>query len=345
MSLKKVSVVVPIYNSELYLRECLDSVLKQDFEYYEVILVDNGSDDTSNNICKTYCKKDPRFTLIEVVDNVGCAEGRNIGLRKACGEYVIFMDSDDIWISNDFLSNIYNKINQSSDDIVFFGFQRFYENGQWGKTTTVFDLSKFDGTCSESINYLITSDKLLVAPWSKIIRRKFLHDNHIYFEPGILAEDVDWTLFLLSKAHNIGAINYPMYGYRVRYSGGGSTGKRSVSQKLSSSELSKICDYRIDLIHKWCKRVNSDEFDKNLKPLFLSYLLFQYYILLGDIGNLTGNTYSKYIAKVQEFSLLKQYILNRRARILSRFENMLGTKFVSFLMYIYIKYLARLRKR
>ena len=113
-----ISVIIPVYNVENYLRECIESVLNQTFRDFEVILVDDGSTDSSGDICDEYVEKDERVTVIHQ-KNGGLSVARNTGLSEANGKYVYFLDSDD-YISENALATLLNIAENDSSDIVFF---------------------------------------------------------------------------------------------------------------------------------------------------------------------------------------------------------------------------------
>ena len=112
------SIIIPVYNVEKYLSQCLDSILNQDFTDFELILVDDGSTDRSGEICDQYKSKDSRVNVIHQ-ENSGQATARNAGTKASKGEYIIYIDSDDFIISNDFLSELYSSINNNKVDLNF----------------------------------------------------------------------------------------------------------------------------------------------------------------------------------------------------------------------------------
>ncbi len=119
--MKKVSVIIPVYNSEKYLTKCIESVLGQTYDAFELILVDDGSIDRSRDICQVYEKIDSRI-LILFQENRGASSARNAGLKYATGDYLLFVDSDD-WIDNNLLENVVKKAEIYQADVVVFGWQ------------------------------------------------------------------------------------------------------------------------------------------------------------------------------------------------------------------------------
>lgn len=123
----KISVIIPIYNSEKYLRECLDSVLSQTLEDIEVICINDGSVDGSLDILKGYAEKDKRIVVLDKA-NEGVAVARNIGINKANGEFVCFMDSDDLYPTDDVLETLYSKAKENNVLVAGGEFSVFDEN-------------------------------------------------------------------------------------------------------------------------------------------------------------------------------------------------------------------------
>lgn len=123
------SVVIPVYKVEKYLRQCLDSVLAQSYTDFEIVVVDDGSPDNCPAICDAYATSDSRVTVIHK-ENGGLSDARNAGLLAATGEYVIFMDSDDYYLSTDLFTEIDAKIAETACDAVFFQYRKYIEKSK-----------------------------------------------------------------------------------------------------------------------------------------------------------------------------------------------------------------------
>ena len=117
MRCPKISVIVPVYNAERYIRQCLDSILTQDFADFELMIVDDGSTDSSLELCKDYSEKDSRIRLFHK-ENAGPSSARNFALTRANGEYLLFLDSDDYWLDNSCLGRLYQIALDNNLDIV-----------------------------------------------------------------------------------------------------------------------------------------------------------------------------------------------------------------------------------
>ena len=165
-----ISIIVPVYNAEVYLRKCIDSILAQSYPKLEIILVDDGSSDLSGIICDEYAKKDNRIIVIHK-KNGGASSARNSGLDAANGEYIAFVDSDDT-INADMYEKMLNKIIEKDADICICGFKIFYDG--YERTISVphdqriSNLQLWEACLNDFRRYIY----LLAVPWNKLYRRE-----------------------------------------------------------------------------------------------------------------------------------------------------------------------------
>lgn len=185
----KVSVIVPIYNVEEYLRECLDSLVVQTLKELEVIMVDDGSTDSSAKIAEEYAEKYENFTLIKK-ENGGLGQARNYGIPYANGEYIAFVDSDDI-ISKSAYEKMYKKAKENDNDIVIGNVKRFNSKKEYDSVlhTRVFktNINSTHITKNPELIYDTTA-------WNKLFKYKFWLENKLMFPEGILYEDIPVTI-------------------------------------------------------------------------------------------------------------------------------------------------------
>lgn len=203
----KFSIVVPVYNVEDYLEQCLESLQVQDFQDFEAVCVNDGSTDNSRRILAEW---EERFPQMKVIDreNGGLSAARNTGLKASTGEYVVFVDSDD-WVEPTMLSRLADETN--GEDMVCFACQRT-------------DNEKFDVMKREQGNgwdyfnrhALEHREVAFVCVWQRCYRRQFLLDNDLWFREGILHEDNQFTPRVCLKAQNIKVIPDVLYNYRIR---------------------------------------------------------------------------------------------------------------------------------
>lgn len=224
----EISVIIPVYNVEKYLNECLDSVLAQTFKDFEVICVNDGSTDNSPEILRQYADKDQRVKIV-TQSNQGLSMARNNGLKEACGRYVYFVDSDDA-IHPKCLETAYTLAEKQQADLVCFSYIKMKEKIP---DTGAFDISKLKSktTCSPLQYCFGKKYKIRFNVWTKFYRRKLL--NGLEFIPKIHFEDYPHTFAVLSKHPKTVIINEALYFYRIN--------ENSISHQKSSPQ--QIKDY------------------------------------------------------------------------------------------------------
>ena len=212
----KISVIIPCYNVQDYLNECLDSVLNQTFKDFEVICINDGSTDNSLQILKEYSEKDNRIQLISR-SNKGLGATRNEGVRRAKGDYLFFLDSDD-WIDPQCLEKLYLKIEQDEADLCLYGCVLYKENEKVYETKDFYNMSLYQNRIKTPCSYVDIKDfifKRLEAPL-KLWRRKFFMDNSLYFAEGVWYEDVISHVKGIILAKRITFVYENLYFYRQR---------------------------------------------------------------------------------------------------------------------------------
>ena len=206
----KVSVIVPVYNVEKYLTECIDSIVKQTFEDLEIILVDDGSTDTSGNLCDDWAKRDPRIKVLHK-KNGGLSSARNAGLDVAKGQYISFVDSDDK-IDKNFIKFLFNDIKDTNSDIACCNYYSFDLNGRFkqGKSFQ----KRIVLTSIEGKEKLLMENYYKCYAWNKLYKYELF--NNIRYPVGKLFEDIDTTYELFNKSNQISYRSTPLYYYRQR---------------------------------------------------------------------------------------------------------------------------------
>lgn len=205
----ELSVIVPIYNMEKYLKKCLDSILNQTYKDMEIILVDDGSNDSSPEICDSYIGIDNRIKVFHK-KNGGLSDAKNFGIKKAKGKYITFVDSDD-WIENNMYSDMLEYMKESKADISICGRYIDYEDG---KTEKWFNSNFLEMNNKEALISLNSFQNFDMASWDKIYKRR-LFDN-IEFPVGKKCEDAYTTYLLFEKSSKIIYIPQCYYHYFQR---------------------------------------------------------------------------------------------------------------------------------
>jgi len=214
------SVIMPIYNVEQYLEECIDSVLSQDFTDYELILVDDGSPDGCPAICDRYAQKDSRIRVIHK-HNGGVADARNTGLDICAGEYVVFIDSDDA-MCNEALSQLNATIEENGHPQIVVG-EIVYWQGD--KETPVNHSTCWKSQSSRSFLDILQeyAKRDVFLPWKPyqlVCRKDFLDSNLLRYTKGIaVGEDCDFFLRLAPKVSSFRFVEFPLVKYRIMREG------------------------------------------------------------------------------------------------------------------------------
>ena len=210
--MKKISVIVPVYNVANYLESCLESIRDQDFEDYEVILVEDGSTDESRQIAEEFvAKNDDKFRLIYQA-NKGLSGARNTGLQHADAEYICFVDSDDT-VEKNYLSSLYQIAHGRNADMVFCAFRSVTEQGEW-----IRDYRENDIIPNKLYNLRDNKELFLIqnAAWNKLYRKALLEKHDLLFTEGVWYEDLRFTKKYLMIAEKCVYCDEVLYNYRQR---------------------------------------------------------------------------------------------------------------------------------
>ncbi|OXA80609.1 Glycosyltransferase involved in cell wall bisynthesis [Flavobacterium aquidurense] len=207
------SIIVPVYNVEDYLSQCLDTILCQSFSDFELILVNDGSTDSSLEICKQYKQKFPQIILIDK-ENGGLSDARNTGLKIAKGEYIIFTDSDDYWQGKKVLEDLNNLISKTNPDIIIHEESRFFsEKDVVCKYNQRFIKNK-NGKFEDEILNLVYYDLYAASAWDKVIKRTILIENTLFFPVEKKSEDIEWCGKLMHYLKTFSIYSKSFYVYR-----------------------------------------------------------------------------------------------------------------------------------
>ena len=270
-----ISIIIPAYNVEEYIEECLDSILNQTFTDYEVIVVDDCSTDNTYSIIQSYIPKfNNKLTLLKTDNNSGrCSIPRNIAIPYAKGNYIWFIDADD-YISRNALEILYNTAKEYNADVVYTSSFYKQHNGQWYQ---LLDYYRKRGqtqiyTINQHDKLTLYGSKLIYTIWVKFIKRNIILEHNLLFKP-FNGEDLIFSIQLLYYSSNFVVIPETLYYYRES--------KNSVSRR-PSSQTNKILAY-------WANRIKStykyiSEFFKEINytdtDLLINILNFEYNMYL-----------------------------------------------------------------
>lgn len=222
-----ISIIIPAYNSEKTILNCLNSVINQTYEFIEIIVVNDGSNDSTGEIVALLSKEDSRIRLINI-PNGGVSKARNLGISLSVGFYIVFVDSDDT-IHLDMISNMVRNINNNSLDLLISGHEEIHD-----KFTAYRKLENFDYTLRDfylNINYYLRNESLQ-SPWAKLFCSSIIKKNNIKFDENLdYGEDTLFVLEYLNYCNRILIIDIVTYKHNV-------TSNNSLSRRFNQDKLS-----------------------------------------------------------------------------------------------------------
>ena len=256
---KKISIIIPVYNVEKYLEQCLDSIINQTYKNIEVLLIDDGSTDNSANICDEYAKRDPRFIVFHQ-KNSGVSRARNLGLDNISGDYVMFVDSDD-WLELNACEVLMETIIKSKSEIVVFNFYNEYE--KYSEKNKLFKFDNKDNNLNRRIQAKVLAPSLIIPnfdvqfigyTWNKIIKSSLAKKNKFMFEKmQAIYEDGLYYYELFEYAKNIYLCNEYLYHYRIL---------QNSAVRRYNNDFVKISDEIYKKIKSFEKKHKNDSFYK-----------------------------------------------------------------------------------
>ena len=260
----KVSVILPIYNVAPYLDDTFQSLLYQTLKEIEIIAVNDGSIDESEDIIKRYAKQDDRISFFSQ-ENQGQSVARNLALHHAKGEYIYMMDSDDILADPEALRTCYDYAKKNHADFVFFDGDTIQEEGTspltWNYQRTQ-DLKEYKAYCGEVLlNRMLDNSKHNCVVWLLLIRHDYLKRINLDFYPGIIHEDELFTTKLTLQSNNIYCLKRSFVKHRVRLAStmGKHYSKRNINCYLSV--IDELLNWQnVPIIHKFAKYTLSKVF-------------------------------------------------------------------------------------
>lgn len=314
------SIIIPAYNAEKYIEQCLQSVLAQTWRDYEILVISDGSDDGTETIVGKIAEREPNVFFMGI-SHSGAGAARNAGLRKARGRYVIFLDADDYWTNPLLLEHLRRKILRSGADVIMFQMDKYREDGKVLKRyrKRPFPADKECYRLKEIYETLVCDGQVLASSCNKCIRRQLLNEKQIVFQEGGLAEDIDWVLQLFSHVKSISFLNEISYAYRQH-------------KGYSASNDMRGPEYQARMVEDWAARMKRHEVP-NARAVS-GLLAFEYGICLG---------YSRHLSPamkrmLKEHRYLLGYALDRKTSMIRKFYRIFGLRLtcaaVSFYLFL-----------
>lgn len=318
MSNLMVSVIVPVYNVEAYLKECIDSILSQSYEKTEIILIDDGSKDSSGEICDAYAAQ---YNNVQVVhqENAGLAAARNVGIRCAKGDYLLFVDSDDYIAEGALKKIIYESMSMDPPpDVVFLEMKNVYPDGTEKFSGEKYDRRMINGQPKEMVlRHLAKIGKFPGSSCNKMVKRSLLADHNILFPEGLLAEDIDWILQLLEVAESFFYCDLDYYYYRKKREG-----------SITNTAGIKTVKSLLKILEKWFERSGSIKY----QDCFNAFLAYEYMVMLCTYGTLRKEEKSDIKQKAHNARWIMRYAKGKKEKITAVVIGLLGVELTAWLL-------------
>lgn len=323
----KVSFIVPIYNVEKYLSECVESILAQTYSDFEMLLVDDGSPDNCPALCDDWATKDSRIKTLHK-PNGGLSDARNYGLDHAQGDYVVFVDSDDFWVEKDCLERLMNVVDAHPEcDFIGFNCSYYYSDTKTYKKWVAYNESLSVPTDKNIvICSLVASGTFPMSACLKIIKRKSLSDMGLRFIKGTIAEDIPWFIDLLEGSKKCMFVNQYIYAYR-----------QNVAGSITASGNPKSTSDLFAIVKNEVAKMKNRSIAKDAKDALYSFLAYEFCILLTASSRM-----SKEIRKeLMNYKWLLDYTSNPKVRKAAFVNKLFGIKVTELVLKFYTDHLRK----
>lgn len=324
------SIIIPAYNADKYIEQCIRSVLAQTWTDYEICIIDDGSEDRTGEIIRKMAEASPAISFVRIPHS-GAGAARNEGVRRTEGKYILFLDADDYWINPRLLEQLREKLTrgeqpdpQKNPDVIMFQMDKYTAEGKVLKKyrKSQFPSEKETYRLKEVYETLVSDGQALASSCNKCIRRALLEKEEIEFQEGGLAEDIDWVLQLFSRVKYIGFLNEISYAYR-QHNG------------YSASNDKAGPEYQARMVEDWAAKLKRHEVP-NARAVS-GLLAFEYGICLGYSKNLSAEM--KQMLKDHRYLL--EYALDKKTRMIRDFQRIFGLRLTCLAVRCYL-FLRRL---
>ena len=327
----KLSIIVPIYNVEQYLRKCVDSLLAQDISSseYEIILVDDGSPDGCPQICDEYAQKvnsekrieNSEFIRVIHRENGGLSAARNSGIEVAQGEYVMFVDSDD-YIEPNVLAGLMKQVER--DDLDVLRYRLLYVRIRESQESRVksqepiyevynpyksdpFKGNDYSSEPTDGVSFLNSRMSTACYAWAFVLKRELL--DGCLFTPGIYFEDTDWTPRMLCRAKRVASTNTVVYNYLIR--------EGSITNSVNKSKKKKVLEDKLHLIETLKQQAEDLRKSGRYNRWYLDMIAMT---VIGVIGKISEDFYeerARYLDWLNQLQVIPIKPLSLKARLIN----------------------------
>lgn len=296
----KFSIIIPVYNVEAYLDDCVSSVLNQSFADFEVLLIDDGATDSSGAMCDTWAARDCRIRVIHQ-ENQGLSGARNTGIREAGGDYLMFLDSDDWWDTPEVLFAVAQRLDMFHAEALSFNYQKAFDGIKEDPFFSRADAEEF------TLEYMMEQGLWVNGACNKAVSRRLFEGGSLYFRPRVSSEDMDWTLRLALNAERFDYLRQVVFVYRQR--------KVSLSHSVTEKRVTDMLE-NVEL----CVSLLEQAPEK--KAALLPYVAYQYATALYNCAGLKKRKAVIPAAKKLRWLLAESQ--DSKVRLIRKAETILG---------------------
>ena len=298
------SIIIPVYNGSSYILRCIDSITKQTYHDYEIIIVDDGSTDDSWQVMNSISNDSIHCYQIE---HSGAGATRNTGLKHAKGDYILFIDVDDYYNNDTLLEILEKKIQQNQTDVFMYQMIKVTEQQQilerYRKPEFFHDNIVL--SLGDVYQDLVITGQVLASSCNKCIRRELIEEYSIYFLEGVYAEDIDWVIHLFSHVSTICLLNIDGYAY---------TQHKTVSRSTIKDAPNDI----VAMIEKWSYKLSNEKVPH--ARAVAGFVAFEYGICMGNNQYLSKE--KRKVMKQHEYLL--KYGLDKKTKYIYKFYSVFG---------------------
>lgn len=319
------SIIIPVYNVEKTITECVNSVLSQSYRDFEIILVDDGSTDNSPRICDELAKSNNRIVVIHK-NNGGLSSARNVGMKEVKGDYFLFLDSDDYWTYNDFLKNLFEIINEYNSEVIVFKLTP--DKKLISDRDRNIELEKVisNNNKAGSFKYLILNDRLLSSACDKVYKSTLYNNEKYRFTEGVFSEDIDWTARIVLSSERIAYLDRYAYYYRPNES--------SITHNIKAKNVLDLCN-SIKKIVKFSEQIINEDYYE----WYMSYCAYQYITFLNVAAQYSNKKeIESEIKDMKGYSYLLDYHYNHKVKLCYVFNKVFGYKNTITILKMFLKF-------
>lgn len=327
----KLSIIVPVYNAERYIKRCMDSLYAQTLIDYEVILVDDGSTDSSLQICRNYARKDPRVKVIAKA-NGGAGSARNAGIEVANGEYIAFPDVDD-WFEASMYEDLYRVASAGDYDVIFSGVNYYKQTKSGMEYFRTENINAYSYTtredCRRHIMDFFPTTTIFDVPWNKLYRRRVIVDNDIRFADLRRCQDAMFNVDFFNSVDRVCSVEKAYYNYMLNTAS-------DVQRKFPKSYID-ICvayyTHLIDVLKSW--GVYSDKVRKHYDSSFVISIFATVCMYDNPRWQLNRNARKLYVTEILKRSEIRSFLQDAdvRSDVTDKYEMLLKADHTAIMRY------------